>query len=217
MESVELRLVARSSLSAISRTGFHGMPTMTANTDHLLVNLILYGMLPLWGIAGFIDWCCHRATRIERTSGLRESLVHSLMGIQLGIPIVLCLLFKVNVLILSLCIAAWLMHEAAAHWDVWYAAPRRAISIWEMHVHNYMATLPLFLLMLIVVLNWDVALKLVRFEWSGELGLARVDVPWGSSTYLRSYLVFMGVLCVIPYAEENLRCLRAALAARTTA
>ncbi|HSC14407.1 MAG TPA: diguanylate cyclase, partial [Gammaproteobacteria bacterium] len=45
------------------------MPT----TDQLLVNLILYGLLPLWGITGFIDWCCHRATRIEHTSGLRES------------------------------------------------------------------------------------------------------------------------------------------------
>ena len=58
---------------------------MTA-TNQLLVNLILYGLLPLWGICGFIDWCCHRATRVERTSGLKESLIHSLIGVQLGIP-----------------------------------------------------------------------------------------------------------------------------------
>ena len=58
------------------------MPT----TDDLLVKLILYGLLPLWGIAGFFDWACHRATRIERTSGIKESLMHSLMGMQLGIP-----------------------------------------------------------------------------------------------------------------------------------
>ena len=132
---------------------------MVADTNALLVNLILYGMLPLWGIAGFVDWCCHRATKIERTSGLKESLMHSLMGIQLGIPILLCLLFKVNVLVLLICIAAWLLHEIVAHWDVHYAAPRRTISIWEMHVHNYMATLPIFLLMLIVVLNWPVVVK----------------------------------------------------------
>jgi hypothetical protein len=31
-----------------------------ADTNHLLVNLILYGLLPLWGVTGFIDWCCHR-------------------------------------------------------------------------------------------------------------------------------------------------------------
>jgi hypothetical protein len=180
-----------------------------ADTDRLLMMLILYGMLPLWGIAGFIDWCCHRATRIERTSGLSESLVHSLMGIQLGIPIVLCLLFKVNVLILLICIIAWLMHEFVAHWDVYYSAPLRKISIWEVHVHNYMATLPLFLLMLIVVLNWDVVLKLVKLDWAGEMSFQRVQTPHGGSAYLPAYLTFMGILCVIPYIEENLRCWRA--------
>ncbi len=183
---------------------------MLADTDRLLVNLILYGLLPLWGIAGFIDWCCHRATSIEHTSGLRESLVHSLMGIQLGIPILLCLVFKVNVLVLLICVAAWICHEVAAHWDVAYSSPLRRISIYETHVHNYMATLPLFLLMLIVVLNWDTALKLVRLEWAGGLAFERVEIPHGGSAYLRRYLVFMTLLCVIPYVEENLRCFLAA-------
>jgi hypothetical protein len=93
---------------------------------HLLINLILYGLLPLWGIAGFIDWCCHRATKVESTSGLKESLIHSLMGIQLGIPILLCLLFEINVLILLICVAMWLLHEVVAHWDVHYASPRQS-------------------------------------------------------------------------------------------
>jgi hypothetical protein len=93
------------------------MPT----TDQLLVNLILYGLLPLWGITGFVDWCCHRATGIERTSGLRESLVHSLMGIQLGVPIILCLMFNVNVMILLICFVAFVCHEIVAHYDVHYS------------------------------------------------------------------------------------------------
>jgi hypothetical protein len=181
------------------------MPT----TDQLLINLILYGLLPLWGITGFIDWCCHRATGIERTSGLRESLIHSLMGLQLGIPILLCLLFRVNVLVLLLCLAAFVMHEVAAHMDVDYATPRRRISIWEVHVHNYMATIPLYLLMLIAVLNWDVVLQLVSLDWRGGMHLERMPVPHGSPGYLRGYLLFMGVLCVVPYLEENLRCWRA--------
>jgi hypothetical protein len=181
----------------------------TPTTDQLLVNLILYGLLPLWGVTGFIDWCCHRATAIERTSGLRESLVHSLMGIQLGIPILLCLLFQVNVLILLICIAAFAAHEIVAHYDVHYSAPLRRISIWEVHVHNYMATIPLYLLMLIMVINWEIALKLISFEWAGQFALERVPTPHGSSNYLRGYLVFMALLCVLPYVEENLRCLRA--------
>ena len=174
----------------------------------LLINLILYGLLPLWGIAGFIDWCCHRATKVESTSGLRESLLHSLMGIQLGIPIVLCLLFQINVLVLLICVVMWLLHEVAAHWDVHYATPRRHISIWEVHVHNYMATVPLYLLMLVVILNWDVAVKAITFDWSGQFSLHLLTHRPGGPAYLPAYLTFMAVLCVFPYLEENIRCLR---------
>jgi hypothetical protein len=189
-----------------------------ADERHLLINLILYGLLPLWGIAGFIDWCCHRATKVESTSGLKESLIHSLMGIQLGVPILLCLWFEINVLILLICVAMWLLHEVVAHWDVHYASPRRTISIWEVHVHNYMATVPLYLLMLILVLNWDVAVKLFTLDWSGQFGFHRLRTPIGGATYLPAYLAFMGVLCVFPYLEENIRCLRyARMAKRGTA
>ena len=180
------------------------MPT----TDQLLFNLILYGLLPLWGITGFLDWCCHRATGIERTSGVRESVVHSVMGVQLGIPIVLCLVFQVNVMILLICILAFLSHEVVAHYDVHYSAPLRRISIWEVHVHNYMATIPLYLLMLIVVLNWEVARDLVSLNWEGQFRFQRLASPPGGSGYLRGYLAFMAVLCVVPYVEELARCLR---------
>jgi hypothetical protein len=185
-----------------------------ADTRHLLVNLILYGLLPLWGISGFIDWCCHRATKIETTSGLKESLMHSVMGVQLAIPILLCLLFEINVLVLLICLSTWVLHEVVAHWDVRYASPVRRISIWEVHVHNYMATLPLYLLMLIVVLNWDVALRTVTLDWSGQLRLVPLAAPRGSSSYLSGYLMFMTALCVFPYLEENWRCLRQAGSAR---
>jgi hypothetical protein len=183
-------------------------------TNQLLVNLILYGLLPLWGISGFIDWCCHRATRVEQTSGLKESLIHSLMGIQLGIPIVLCLLFEVNVLVLLICILMWLLHEFVAHWDVHYATPLRRISIWEVHVHNYMATVPLYLLMLIIVLNWGVAQQTFTLHWAGQLGLHRLAAPRGGPGYVGEYLAFMTVFCVFPYLEENIRCLRYAGAAK---
>jgi hypothetical protein len=185
-----------------------------ADTKHLLINVILYGLLPLWGIAGFIDWVCRRATHVERTSGLKESLIHSLMGLQLGIPILLCLIFKVNVLIFFICALMWVLHEFVAHWDVHYASPLRRISIWEVHVHNYMATVPLYLFMLIVVINWDVAVKAVTFQWSGQFTLNRLVSPPGTTAYLPEYLVFMSVLCVFPYLEENIRCLRYARSVR---
>jgi hypothetical protein len=52
------------------------------------------------------------------------------MGLQLGIPILLCLIFKVNVLIFFICALMWVLHEFVV---------------------------PLYLFMLIVVINWDVA------------------------------------------------------------
>ncbi len=185
------------------------------STNQLLINLILYGLLPLWGITGLIDWYCHRATHIETTSGLKESLIHSAMGIQLGIPILITILFYVNVSVLLICIAAWLMHEFIAHWDVHYSAPKRHISIWEVHVHNYMATVPLYLLMLIVVMNWEMFMNLVTLNWEGHMQLQRMEKAHGSPTYINWYLAFMGVTCVLPYIEENFRCFRVHLKQRS--
>jgi hypothetical protein len=45
--------------------------------------------------------------------------------------------------------------------------------------------------------------------------LETLPAPHGSPGYVRSYLLFMGVLCVLPYIEENLRCLRAMRGTRT--
>lgn len=41
--------------------------------------------------------------------------------------------------------------------------------------------------------------------------------PYPTSKYMVGYLVFMGVLCVLPYTEENLRCLRVWLKDRKVA
>lgn len=177
------------------------------DTNQLLVNLLLFLFLPLWGIAGFVDWCCHRATRIESTSGIFETLLHSIMGIQIAIPILLCIIFEINVGILMICIAAWILHELVAHFDVHYAAPKRHISIWEMHAHSYLATLPLYILSIILVLNWDITLKMITLNWANGFGFTPVTTPWGGESYLPTYLIFMGMVCVIPYAEEFLRCL----------
>lgn len=176
------------------------------DTNTLLIQLLLYLFLPLWGIAGFVDWCCHRATKIESTSGLLESFMHSIMGLQIAIPILLCLLFEINVLVLLVCVSVLILHEIVAHLDVHYAAPKRKISIWEMHAHNYLSTLPLYMLSIIVVMNWSTALKLVSFQWQGEMHLTRLAEAQGGSSYLFGYLTFMTVLCVFPYFEEFIRC-----------
>jgi hypothetical protein len=178
------------------------------DTSTLLISAMLYVFLPLWGIAGFVDWCCHRATKIEITSGIKESLMHSLMGVQMGLPILLCLLYEVNVLILLICIFTWISHEIVAHCDVRYAAPRREISIWEMHAHTYLGSLPLYMLISIFMINWDQFLLLITFNWAGNMSWLLIEEAHGSNAYLPVYLSFMCVLCVFPYVEENFRCLK---------
>lgn len=81
-------------------------------------------------------------------------------------------------------------------------------------MHNYMAPVPLYLFMLIVVINWDVAVKAVTFQWSRQFTLNGLASPPGGIGYLRRYLAFMAALCVFPYLEENIRCLRNARAGR---
>lgn len=179
------------------------------DTSDLILSLILYVMLPLWGIAGFIDWMCHRHTHIERTSGVKESFIHLLMGAQVGAPIILCLIFEVNILLLFLIFFVLITHELVAHWDVHFTAPRREISIWEVHAHNYLATIPFYLTALILVRKWDVVLKLINFEWAGQFALEIRGEPIGGTPYyLPYYLSFMIAICVVPYFEELWRCYR---------
>ncbi|MFY8326827.1 diguanylate cyclase [Pseudoalteromonas sp. ZZD1] len=177
------------------------------DTSLLLISALLYFFLPLWGIAGFVDWCCHRATKIEHTSGIKETLMHSVMGIQMGLPIVLCLVFDVNALILLICTITWVLHEIVAHMDVRYASPIREISIWEMHAHTYLGSLPLYMLTSIILINWDHFLKLITLDFAGEMTFKLLDSPYGTASYLPAYLTFMAIVCIFPYMEENIRCL----------
>ncbi len=180
-----------------------------AQTHDLVLDLILYVILPLWGISGFVDWVCHRVTKIEHTSGLKESVIHAIMGIQIGIPIVVGITFQMNVLVFLICLAALVAHEIVAHHDVAYTMDKRKISIWEVHAHNYLATIPFYLIALIAVRNPATLVKTFTLDWAGQLELIPYAEPVGGAGYLPWYLTFMGVICIIPYTEELVRCLLA--------
>jgi hypothetical protein len=47
-------------------------------------DFLLYFIVPQWTAAGVADWLCHRASRIEQTTGARESLLHLLMLVEVG-------------------------------------------------------------------------------------------------------------------------------------
>ncbi|WP_308401877.1 hypothetical protein [Streptomyces shenzhenensis] len=70
-----------------------------------------YGALPLPGLA---DWRMHKRTRIEHTSGTKESAVHALMTTEAGAPVLRGLPARANPLMLSARGGAALAHGATA-------------------------------------------------------------------------------------------------------
>jgi hypothetical protein len=81
---------------------------------------------------------------------------------------VISILFEMNVLVYLLCLTTLVAHEWVAHRDVAYAMDKREISIWEVHAHNYLATIPFYLLALISVLNPNTVAKVFTLDWAGE-------------------------------------------------
>src|SRR3954465_14280740 len=76
--------------------------------------IFLYFILPLWLLAGFADYLCHRASRIESTSGYRESLLHLLMLIEIGVPLLAAIFFEINALIIATMIVGFVVHQLTA-------------------------------------------------------------------------------------------------------
>jgi hypothetical protein len=116
-------------------------------------NLLAYGALPLWLLAGAADWLCHRRTFIERTSGPRESLLHLLLYGEIAIPLVLALFFEINALLLTLMAVGVVAHMATSWVDTTVAQPCRYIGPTEQLIHSWLEMLPVFALAMVFMLN----------------------------------------------------------------
>ena len=85
-------------------------------------NVLMYFVLPLWLLAGFADWLCHRASHIATTAGRKKSLIHLAMLIEMAIPVTAAMALEVNALIILVMIVCWIVHEATAVGDVIYTS-----------------------------------------------------------------------------------------------
>ena len=178
-------------------------------TASLLQQLLLYGVLPLWMLAGFGDWLCHRVQRIEHTAGVQESSLHWAMLSELGIAIASALLLQINAAVLALLLAMAVAHEATMWWDLLYAAARRRIAVPEQWVHGVQLSLPWVALVLLMLIHRDQALAAVG------LGDAQADWRWHRKepaipAAVLAAIALAGLLLVLlPFAEEYRRCRRA--------
>jgi hypothetical protein len=187
------------------------------NLEQAILGLILFGLLPLWMVAGFVDYLCHRASGIEFTTGVKECVLHIVMGFQVGIPVYLALICEVNVLITLLCLATLVAHEAVAIWDVRLATPVRRISTWETHAHAYLLTIPFYTFALVALRNWQVFVDTMTLDWSGQLAFVMRDAPIGPKGYMGYYFAVVFGLGLLPYGNELYRCIKVRNAARLKA
>lgn len=164
-------------------------------------------VVPLWVLAGLADWWCHRRSAIERTSGWPENAFHWVLMGEAGIGLLAVALLEVDAGVLLLVFAAFLAHEATTFVELRYAVPRRQVGPFEQMVHSFMELLPLLVLLLAALMQWDQALALFG---AGEPRFAFEPrrAPWPPAYLLGAALAVL-VLNVLPLAEEGLRCLRA--------
>jgi hypothetical protein len=167
-----------------------------------------YFVLPVWGLAGLADWWCHRRTDIEHTAGPTESVIHSLMMVEGGLPTLLGLFFEVNAGLLATTYATLALHEATAIWDVAYADGRRVVTPTEQHVHGFLERVPMMAAAFLTVLHWDQARAVFGLGEQPDWTLRPKRRP-PSLRYRVGILGLVGVMVALPYAEELTRCVRA--------
>ncbi|MFG2784728.1 diguanylate cyclase [Streptomyces prunicolor] len=173
---------------------------------------LLYGLLPGWFVPGLADWVMHRRTRIEDTSGTKESLIHALMMTEVGIPIALTLRYEINPLLLTAQLGGAAVHEATALWDVRTAVhSEREVKPIEQHIHSFLESLPFAALTSLMCLHSDQVKSLLRGGRSDPDAWRFVPRRRPlSRAYLAGVAAGIGACVLLPYGEELLRCRRAA-------
>ncbi|MFD5394196.1 diguanylate cyclase [Streptomyces sp. NPDC127097] len=192
------------------RPADRSVPRRSLDAEDTSRRFLMYGVMPLWFVPSVADWVMHRRTRIEETSGVRESAVHALMMAEAGVPVAMGLLARVNPLVLTVMGGAALAHGATALWDVSLATTEREVRPMEQHIHSFLEVLPLTALAFLACLHADQ----VRGALRGGRGADDWKLLPKESPLPVRYLAGIGLgltVCVaLPYAEEMTRCLKAA-------
>ncbi|HEX2544660.1 MAG TPA: diguanylate cyclase [Ramlibacter sp.] len=178
--------------------------------------LLMYVVIPLWILAGFADWICHRRTNIEGTSGMKENVFHWVLLAQGAVAVIAMALLEVNALVLLLVFAVFLAHEFTTWLELHYTVPLRQVGPGEQMIHSFLELMPLVALALLAVMHWDQATSLLS-ESMPDFSPYLKDEPWPAQ-WLKYTALAVLLLNVLPLAEESWRCSRAAaLRSRTPA
>ncbi len=169
----------------------------------------MYAIMPIWSIAGFLDWLWHKQTRIETTSGVQESIMHLVMMAEAGVPILTGMFLETNAGSMALMGTGWLLHEATVAWDVSYTLSRRKIYAREQLTHTYMESVPFAIVVTFACLYPEQFLALLGAgpeKADFELRFRKKPIPL---THFAVIVAGMGVVSGLPHLEELWRCYRA--------
>src|SRR5687767_3001197 len=139
----------------------------------LLVGFLTAVLYPLWLLAGFYDYICHRRTDIERTSGAAESRYHLAQFASLAVPLVCAALLEVTPLVFTILVLFVLMHTVLGVADVAYTQDRRYISPLEQFVHGFMSVLPVVAVGLVGIIHSS---DILSSPWA--LRPKDAPIPW---------------------------------------
>ncbi|MBU2977201.1 diguanylate cyclase [Alteromonas sp. C1M14] len=171
--------------------------------------ILMYFIMPVWLLAGFADWLCHRNSHIATTSGLKESAIHILMFAEVGIPLLMVLFFEVNALVILVTATLFIVHELTALWDVSYASEKRYVSPIEQHVHSFLEMIPLMALILVIATHWNSFLSLFGIGNTQASLVLELKDPALPTSYIFTVLFAVCVVAILPYGEEFYRCYKA--------
>jgi hypothetical protein len=174
--------------------------------DLAMRRLTTYFGIPIWIGAGFVDYLWHRHTRIESTSGLKESLTHMLMMLEAGPAVLAGLFLEINAGVLAAMIALSILHEATVLWDLSYTASRRVIPAGEHVTHTFLESPPFLVTTAAIATHWEQFQALLgRGGECPEFGI-HLQRPPISSQSIALIFVALTVFGALPHADELRRC-----------
>jgi hypothetical protein len=170
--------------------------------------ILLYLVIPAWLAAGLADWACHRRTDLAHTSGIKESLLHLLMVVEVGLGVLAAAFLEITSAVLLLLLVLFALHALTSHWDLHYASGRRHVGPFEQTAHAYLEGLPLVACALLVASYWPRFTALFgvggapdwRWAWKAD------PLPPATTVVL---LVATAIFGFAPFAEELYRSLQA--------
>jgi hypothetical protein len=168
--------------------------------------LLMFVVLPVWIVAGFADYWCHRAAHIEDNAGTRESVLHLLQFGAIGLPTALALVLEINAGFFLLAALAIIFHHAVAFIDVRYANHSRSVAPIEQMVHSFLEIMPITAFLLLSILHWPQLLSLLgQGAEPADFGVHMKSHPlplW----YVGGAIGAAALLNAVPYVEEFVRC-----------